>query len=387
MTVGELFVNLGVKGDDKALKATEGVRKGMEGVASSGLAAKAAILAAMYGLEHLMSTSAQAGIGLTNFSATTGLSGQRLQEWQYAAQQAGITGDEFTGSLKSVQNAMTNMLLGKGAPEGYGLVAMKVGLDPSRIKDTYYVLSKLQEFAKTVPPNIAASVIKSFGVSDGVLAGMQRQVFNQDNFAKAPKYSEGEIKTLDKVGVAWANLGQKIQMAIGHFTAGHGMQIVGDISKLVPQVLELANAFAKLADQMKVFKVIGKVFEGWSLIFGGLTKGTQELGKDLAMTPDQQETEVENETKNAWRATKTFAKALFIPEGPGSGIPRTPITSDMVSPKVAGGHPALGGAAQISIQQTLQFQHEGKDAKKTAESTSKAVQNAARQIPAASWGS
>lgn len=188
--------------------------------------AKAGIAAVIYGMERLMQNSAQAGTGLTNFAATTGLSMKSLQQWQYAARQAGVSGEELTGSVKAVQQSMTNMLLGKGAPEGMGILARAVGFDPKKAKDTFYVMDKLQEASKRLSPEMFQAVSKSFGVGEGVSAAMRRNMFRPDVFAKAPIYSDQETGKLDKVNVAWSNLGQKIEMAMGHLTAGHGLQLV-----------------------------------------------------------------------------------------------------------------------------------------------------------------
>ena len=119
--------------------------------------------------------------------------------------------------MGAVQKAMTDMALGKGQVSGFSWVAKRVGFDKAKMTDTFYVLQKLQEYAKTVPANVAKDVIGSFGVNEGTLAAMQRGAFSAKNLNAAPKYSEGEIKNLDKINVAWGNLGNRIEMAIGHF--------------------------------------------------------------------------------------------------------------------------------------------------------------------------
>jgi len=165
MTIAELFVNLGVKGADSAGKALGGVKGGLGEVKSMSLEAKAALVGVIYGLERMMSNSAQLGTSLTNFNALTGISAQQLQQWQYAARQAGVAGEEMTGSMKAVQSTMANMLMGKGAPEGMAMLANKVGFDPARARDTAYVLGQLQKFAQSVPQDVGNAMIKSFGVS------------------------------------------------------------------------------------------------------------------------------------------------------------------------------------------------------------------------------
>ena len=277
MNIAELFVNLGIKGADKTVGALGNVKKGLGEVGSMSLEAKAGILAVMYGMERMMSASGAAGTGLTNFAALTGLSSKTLQQWQYAARQAGVSSEEFTGSLKGVQGVMTNMMLGKGAPEGMGILAKTVGFDPKKARDTFYVMEQLQKAAKALPQDVGNNVLKSFGLSEGTIAAMRRNAFNPTTISKAPTYSQSEISSLDKSNVAWSNLSNKIEMAMGHFNAKHGQGLVQDISKVADAVFKVIEAFEKLSEKMKLFAVIGKIFEGWGMIFNGISAGVDKL--------------------------------------------------------------------------------------------------------------
>lgn len=277
MNIAELFVNLGIKGSEKTIGALGGVKKGLGEVSAMSLEAKAGILAAMYGLERMMAASGAAGTGLTNFAALTGLSSQTLQRWQYAARQAGVSGEELTGSLKAVQNSMTNMLLGKGAPEGLGIVAKAVGFDPARARDSFYVMEQLQKAAQALPKDVGNNVLKSFGLSDGTISAMRRNAFNPAAFAKADIYSSKEQGSLDKSNIAWSNLGDKIEKAIGHFNAAHGQALVKDITKIADEIFKLIGAFEKFAEKIKLFDVIGQIFKGWGIIFDGLNSGIDKL--------------------------------------------------------------------------------------------------------------
>lgn len=277
MNIAELFVNLGIKGGDKTVGTLSNVKKGLGEVSTMSLEAKAGILAAMYGLERMMAQSGAAGTNLTNFAALTGLSAKNLQMWQYAARQAGVSSEEFTGSLKGVQNAMTNMLLGKGAPEGLAIVAKTVGFDVNKARDSFYVMQQLQKAAQALPKDIGNNVLKSFGVSEGTIAAMRRNAFNPAIMKNAPSYSDKEIGQLDKANIAWSNLGNRIEMAFGHFNARHGLTLVKDISMIADKVLKLAEAFEKLAEKLKLFQALGKVFEGWGLIFNAIGGGVDKL--------------------------------------------------------------------------------------------------------------
>lgn len=291
MNIAELFVNLGIKGADKTVGALGSVKKGLGEVSSMSLEAKAGIVAAMYGLEQMMAKSGAAGTGLTNFAALTGLSSRTLQEWEYAARQAGLSGEELTGSLKSVQNSMSNMLMGKGAPEGLAIVKRAVGFDMNRVRDTFYVMQQLQKAAQALPKDVGNNIIKSFGISEGTIAAMRRNAFSPNIMGKAPAYSDKEINSLDRSNIAWSNLGNKIEMAFGHFNAKHGQQLVGDISKITDQVLRLVEAFEQLAEKLKLFgalaraaEVTADIFQGWGLMVDDIT-GKGNYPKQHAQLP------------------------------------------------------------------------------------------------------
>lgn len=346
MNVGELFVSLGVKGTDKTIQAFTQVKTGLGDVASLSIEAKAGILGALYAFEHLTAASGAAGTNLTNFNALTGISTQNLQQWQYAARQAGVSADEMNSSMKGVQSAMTNMLLGNGQPAGFGAVASRVGLDANKLRDTQYVLQQLQKYAQSVPPELANNILKSFGLGEGVVAGMIRNKFTPGALAKAPTYSNREIGALDRANIAWSNLGNKIEMAVGHFNAAHGGQLVKDIDHITTQVIKLAEAFIKLAETIHVFEGLGKIFEGWSKIFESINFFADALGGD----------------KKKQGVIGENMRALI---GPAPIIPNTSTQKNN----------------NININQNLNFQHDGKDHKKTGESVHHAVKGAFRQMP------
>lgn len=403
MNIAELFVNLGIKGSEKTIGALSNVRKGLGEVSSMSLEAKAGILAAIYGFERLMSASAAVGTGLTNFNALTGLSAKELQQWQYAARQAGESSDEFTGSLKAVQNSMTNMLLGKGAPEGLALVAKATkDFDPSRVRDTFYVMQQLQKAAQFLPKDLGNQALKSFGISEATIAAMRRNAFRPEVFAKAPTYSDRETAQLDKANIAWSNLGNKIEMAIGHFNARHGTQLVNDLSKITDQVLKLVEAFQRLAEKLKLFQWIGKVFEGWTLIFGGAAKGVDAITGAVADPKKREQLstdvmdffkelpgvfkamidDISPETKDKFKKILYGDTPFYRPLGATATGP-----SQVIAPPAPTVPAAPGSTQNINVNQNLNFQHDGKDHKRTSDSVKKAVQDSYRQMSAQGQGS
>ncbi len=386
MNIAELFVNLGIKGADKTVGALGSVKKGLGEVGSMSIEAKAGILGMMYGLERMMAISGAAGTSLTNFSALTGLSAKGLQQWQYAARQAGVGAEEMTGSIKGVQNSISNMLMGKGAPEGIALVSKAVGgLDPTKYKDTFYMMTKLQEAMQKMSPEMGNIAGKSFGLSEGVIAAMRRNAFTPDMLKKAPTYSDNEVKSLDKSNVAWSNLNNKIQMAFGHFNAKHGETMVADIGKIVDQVLKLAESFEHLAEKIKLFDIIDEVFKGWGMIFDTIGTSVDKLMEMMGKGKKDKDSAFDkkgNLKKNPiamasdWVGEKIDDYYWNEDVKKGYNVaPRIPIT------------PPAQTANNTTINQTITHHGDAKDTRAVKDTHKSAINHAYRQRSAQRQGS
>jgi hypothetical protein len=378
MTIAELFVTLGIKGADKSKKDLAGVDKSMKGIVSSGLAVKAGLLAMAYGLQNLMRKASTAGAQLNQFRQSTGLSAEKLQKWQYAARQFNVDSDEMTSSVKNVQDAMTSMLMGKGAPEGFGMVANMVDIDPNRVRDTFYVLEKLQEFAKQVPADVSKSMMKSFGLSEGVIAAMRQGGFNQKAFNAAPIYSDGEIESLRKLNVGWANLFDKIDKSIGALNARHGGQLMKDITMIANEAMKLIDIFAKFSKSAKLFEGISLAFKGWTEIFKLLNSYSEGLMQNLS--PLFEYFGSKDENKDFGKSWKKMS--LNVGDSVASGASDLWNTAKFIGADIQnalGGNSPVTRQNQMNFNQTLNFKDTG-DPQKNAELSKKAFSDAYRQM-------
>lgn len=318
-SVGEIFINVGIKGAEKTVAAVSNITKGMGELYSGSLEAKAGILGAVYEFERLMEMSGRAGTTLTNFEAYTGKTAAELQKWQYAARQAGVSNEEFAASFKNVQSAMAELALHQRSPEGLGLVGRAVGLDRNRaINDPAYLLTKLQEYSHKVPASIGNQILKSFGLSEGVIAAMRRNAFRPEVFAKAPTYSESEISALDRADIAWSNLSTHIQMAFGHFNAREGGRIVTQISHITDQIIRMVEALIRLGEKLHVFDLIEA---GAKTINNVLEKDNQLV--DLVRG--------KGKSKNETDRAEQIAKILFSLMNPIGSLISEKITTALAS--------------------------------------------------------
>lgn len=386
-SVGDLFMNLGIKGSEKTLATLGNVKTGLKDTASLSLEAKAGIIAAMYALEKLFAASGAAGTGLTNFNSLVGVSAQTLQKYQYAARQMGVANEDVAGSFKSLQGAMTKTLMGEGAPKGLAMVArMTGGIKKGDLLDFQkhpeLLIQKLQEYAqKEKNVGLRNETLKSFGLGDPMIAALSRQAFNPGALAKAPTYGDKEIGALDRANIAWSNLGTKIEMAVGHFNARHGGQLVTDISKIVDGVVKLSEALVRLGETLKVFEIFSKILQGSASVVGSIatdvgllnsgdSKKKKEVGKDILGNT--------RKTPGVLGAISGIFHSLMDDKPKSSS--RAYASASGAAPTMS---PQLGaGSTQnVNVQQNLHFSHEGKDHKKTGDSVRKANQEAFRQIP------
>lgn len=370
ISVGELFVNLGIKGAEKTVGSLGEVSKGLGEIKHMSLEAKAELLAVAYEFEHLMSKSGQTGTSLVNFQALTGLSAETLQRWQYAARQAGDSAEDFEGSLKGVQNSVSNILMGKGAPESMGLISRVVSdFDPSRMRDTFYMMTKLQEAAQKLPKDVGLQALKAWGLSEGTIAAMQRNAFNPGVMNRAPIYGTREQAALDRANIAWENLGHHIEMAFGHFNAKHGQELVKGIADITEHVVHLAEALVKIAEKIKIFDAIGKAFEGWAMILNGVNS-TVDAVADLDDPKKREKTA--NSVMSTISEVPNVVKA-FAAENPKLGVALAPFFPSAAQSLLAG---AAAGVTNMS--QTNHFHGKHDDLQKKVHDVTKGAKDAVK---------
>lgn len=262
VSIADFFVSLGVKGADKTKREVKDVKGSIEGVKDMSLQAKAAIVGMVFGLQQMVGSAARMGTELGKFSDYTGLSAQALQKYQYAAKLVGVANEEVEGSLKAIQDRMTQTRLFGEAPKGLGLLADAVDIDFDRIDDTFYMFNKIQEFLRKAPIAAGNQVAQSFGLTEGVIAAMRKGAFNPAAMAKADLYSQKEIQNLRAMDVELGLIGEKISKAYGHFFAqAGGTELIKGISGMVDGVTKFSEALIKLDQASGVLQGISAIFK------------------------------------------------------------------------------------------------------------------------------
>lgn len=391
-SIGELFVDLGIKGQQKTIGALTDVKTGLGEAKSMALETKAGILAIVYGLEQMMSASMQAGTSLSNFNTLTGISIDKLQEYQYVTRLVGGSNEEMAQTFKNVSDKMAAYGRGEGDPRAlrYMQSQLKEEFDPNRYRDAEYMIQQFQKFAqlKDVGEDMKRWALGAMGLGEHVQVGLMRGMYNDKNFAQAPKYSKAEAAELDRMRAEWSKLATEIEMAFGHFNAKHGGEIIKFFKRMTKESEHFAESLLKISERLGAFEKIGNIFEG---ITNTLKLGNEIMDRldgkkskpgDLLYTPPGKEAlpgwkgsplerlfhghlpsrETEGFQSDTLDALKDFFRQFQIPK-------------DKMEPKQVG-----GPHSSIEFNQTLEFNHEGKDAMQTADSTKRAVQLAFRAL-------
>jgi hypothetical protein len=254
-TVGELVVELGIKGSEKAIAMAKSFKDSLTDVSSQGLLAKASLLALVYGVQRLVLGSAQMGANFQQFANYTQLSTDKLQQWQYAMLQSNVAANETQDSVVGLQAAIGKMKAGFGAPMGYGYVNSLVGLNWNKIDNAFYGMDKLREYLKkekNIP--LANQVAASFNLSPGVIQAMRSSDLDINKMPVG--MSKGSIANLASMNRQWENLTRSFDL----FKAKMAQSFGGEAIKTLQNVMNLVGTTAinvsRLTKELPIIKDI-----------------------------------------------------------------------------------------------------------------------------------
>lgn len=267
MTVAELFVKLGIKGNidvKKALTQTsDSLREGFEGAKKFRLE----LLAMIVGIEEMSRHAIGTAMDLDTFSNATGLSTAQLQKWGYIAKINNISFDELTGTIKGLQNAQAALRLGKGIPEG----ALWFGIDPKKNPiEMFAEISKKIRSVSNKPEDIAVarSMAQTLGISDSMFAMFRRGNIGANEFNKNLAITTEEEEKLVNLGRDFTKMWEGIKFDHAKTIA----QAAGKIELAISAMTAATHAFyielrgieslMRLDSMKKFFDLITRPQEG-----------------------------------------------------------------------------------------------------------------------------
>lgn len=390
MQIGELFLDIGIKGTEKTVNAVASVTGSLKDAASMSLEAKAGVVALIYAFEKLTSQSLAAGTKLSNFHELTGIATDTLQRYEYVAGTAGASIGEMDQSLQGLNDTIAAFRVEGKLPAfmtRIGQLAHQAGVKAFNPQDLigpngaeklfqWYqqVLSK-----SPIEASLKTKFMEGTGINKNVLAGMIRNQYSPEALAGVPLLSDNEIARLTKAQAAWFKLGQTIQKTFDHFTAKHGIELARDIELLIKPVSQLTEQLDRLTSKMGIWERLGHIFEGignslklvnetLDLLTGKSSKpGDLLYGNGGSLVPGVGNSPIVN-------LFKGLGNDLFNTKEPGFSLPHASAAyQDLITELV-------GKRSDTTVNQNLYFQHGGQDIHKVKDAAKDGIRKAFQQM-------
>jgi hypothetical protein len=154
------------------------------------------------GIHKIMDIADQTALGMYHFSAETGMSAQKMQQWSNLAGQMGVSAEDVISSVKRLQDGVARMrLTGEGA-QGW----MLLGIDPTTAKDSFELLSRVRESIKSLSPEYQRLALQQIGLSESMLSMMKVSDDMWASSGKLIKNTDEQTEALMRNHGAWAKL-------------------------------------------------------------------------------------------------------------------------------------------------------------------------------------
>lgn len=269
--------------------------RGPLGEVTSGLRTLATSAAAVSGVALVgaaaaVKSYADQADALSDLSAQVGVSVEALQEWQYAAEIAGIESGAFEGSLRKLRLGLGQMQTGEGkllkwleeTPAAFREQAKAI-TEPEQALGFYLkALGKITNDSKR-----AAAAVEIFGKSGADMAVLAGLGTEQIEKLRAQKRGYGVItaEAADAAG-AFNDSILGLKLSLGGLTAEIGGALIPVLTPLIEKATEWIAANRELVAGKVVEFVRGFIDVVGSIPWGTITAGLQELIAKLASMVD-----------------------------------------------------------------------------------------------------
>lgn len=239
-SIGEFFVELGV--DTSAGQVTvKDLISSFGELEASTLGEIGALSTLAAGLGELAEHGMEVAESFRSFQSQTGLSITGLERWQRVAQQVGVDSNTVAGSVKTLQQNLVDISLGRGNISPYQLL----GITPQSVGyDAFKVLDQLRGRSKMFSPAFFAKQLSAMGIDPSMINTLK---LTRDEFEKLANVSKGMT---DQQAVGFLQMKQdisqvKLQMADFGYTAGLWIKpLIDDLAAVVNYLHESPRALA-----------------------------------------------------------------------------------------------------------------------------------------------
>lgn len=227
------------------------------------------------------------GVELSNTNKITGISTKLMQEMKYKADQLGVSYDSWLGSLKSIQKANADIMMGQGNYAGF----QKLGISMNTIRNPAELLAEVMDRVSSLEPAFRRAIMAEVGIAEeayllytekakalrGSLLLSEKDISNQKELNKEWTY------LTQTIGASWNRIlldnNEELRKAVSYVTGlvekaidfkeesgGWGKSIISGMN-------ELKNWFDNMAKDNIIFRF-------FDLVGGGLKAGF-DLGSEM----------------------------------------------------------------------------------------------------------
>lgn len=244
MQIGELFVFLGIKGDDSKIREFD---KGISGLAARIDTLKISAIAASYAIYKMVDGAMNFGNTLYNVGEQTGENLQNLQKWSAAAHAANpaLSIDQITQSIQGLDNSLVNIKrFGQGNLQPFALFNINAG----EMENAIDVLDALRSRMNMYDPATTANLLQQMGLPAGLMSAFKLSDEEWQKFTQNATTTDAAINKLREASQAVAMLDNKWQAFKTNLVSQFAPEIEGAIDSI-------ANAFDFLPEHLdNVFK-------------------------------------------------------------------------------------------------------------------------------------
>ena len=217
VNVGDIFVALGFKVDDKELKQFDG---GVRNLTGNILATTGAVAGAIYAVSRFISSSTTAAASIRNVAQETGIATDELQKVAYAANAANsaFSFDQAVNGIANLRKSLYDIQFNGGKNGVWGVL----GIDPNG-KDIDQILDQLSQKLHGMDRARASDLLDQTGLGRGYLSLLE-EMYNNPNFVDQTGgplvISDKDIATLAEADRILNNIWKTVQMIKAKVTVG-----------------------------------------------------------------------------------------------------------------------------------------------------------------------
>lgn len=217
MKLGELFVDLGVNSGNALNSLTN--------FSIKFLAIKNAASQFADSIDGLFGDTARFGQQLMKNNFITGQSVEWMQKMKFRAEQVGASFEDVIGTLKNLQKANADILMGQGNIAPF----QKLNIDMSRLREPAQLLDEIMSKLMRLEPAFRQAMASELGISEQVLFMYQQRTREMDKQLLLTKEEADELNALNKdwiflqqtIGAWWTKtlggFADELRLVVGMF--------------------------------------------------------------------------------------------------------------------------------------------------------------------------